>query len=390
MLALKLAYLNLKGAGIRTWLNVIVLSLSYVLIIWTQGLYRGMNEQASQAMIAYEIGGGQFWYKSYDPYDPLTIEDSHGVLPDDIVSLIQSEKATPILIHQGVIYPEGRVLPILIKGIDPNQKILKIPSESLIIEEDILPLVIGRRMSESTSLNIDDFITIRWRDKFGTFDAMEGKVVKIMDTEVQSIDSGQIWVPLKRLREMTLLNDEATVIVVSKDEESFTDSKYFIFKDHAFLLSDLRAMVRTKSVSASFMYIILLFLAMIAIFDTQILSVFKRRKEIGTLIALGMTRKRVVYLFTLEGAMHGLLSFGFAALYGLPLLIVTRLYGFKIPKASESFGFAISDRLFPVYGAGLITGTTLIIMITVTVVSYLPSSKIAALRPTDALKGKVT
>jgi len=35
-------------------------------------------------------------------------------------------------------------------------------------------------------------------------------------------------------------------------------------------------------------------------------------------------------------------------------------------------------------------GTILIIMLTVTIVSYLPSRKISRLKPTDALKGKMT
>ena len=38
MLIFKLAYRNLVGAGLRTWLNAFVLSLAYVIIIWHSGL----------------------------------------------------------------------------------------------------------------------------------------------------------------------------------------------------------------------------------------------------------------------------------------------------------------------------------------------------------------
>jgi len=47
----KLALRNLLGAGLRTWLNVVVLSFSFVAIIWTQGLYEGMNDQARRASV---------------------------------------------------------------------------------------------------------------------------------------------------------------------------------------------------------------------------------------------------------------------------------------------------------------------------------------------------
>ena len=82
MLTLKLAYRNLIGAGLRTWLNVIVLSFSFVIIIWHRGFLEGWNRQARRDTIEWEIGGGQYWHDQYDPYDFFTIADSHGPVPD--------------------------------------------------------------------------------------------------------------------------------------------------------------------------------------------------------------------------------------------------------------------------------------------------------------------
>jgi len=390
MLALKLAYLNLKRAGLRTWLNVIVLSLSYVLIIWSQGLYDGMNEQISRVRIDEELGGGQYWHKDYDPYDPLSLDDSHAPPSPEISALINNKSAARVLVRQAVIYPEGRIQSVLLKGIDPSQTVVSMPSSALAVDDDTLPLLIGSKMSRDTGLNEGDFITMRWRDKRGTFDAIDGKIVKVMTTDVQTIDNGQLWMPIDRLEEMTALAGEATYVIVKKESAGLGDTGDFLFKDHEFLLKDIREMVKAKKVGGIFMYLILMFLAMLAIFDTQVLSVFRRKKEIGTLIALGMTRKKVVALFTIEGAMHGILALLLACTYGLPLFAYTRKYGFPLPEATESFGYAFSDRLFPVYGGGMVVATVIIIMITVTIVSYLPSSKIAHLKPTDALKGKLS
>ena len=46
MVIFKLALRNILGAGLRTWLNVFVLSLAFVSIIWMQGLIDGMNNEA--------------------------------------------------------------------------------------------------------------------------------------------------------------------------------------------------------------------------------------------------------------------------------------------------------------------------------------------------------
>ena len=51
MIIPKLALRNILGAGLRTWLNVVVLSFAFVAIIWTQGLYEGMNAQAERASV---------------------------------------------------------------------------------------------------------------------------------------------------------------------------------------------------------------------------------------------------------------------------------------------------------------------------------------------------
>ena len=67
MLAFKLAYKNLIGAGLRTWLNVFVLSFTYILIIWHYGVLDGWNHQAKNDMKNWEVGNGHYWHQSYDP-----------------------------------------------------------------------------------------------------------------------------------------------------------------------------------------------------------------------------------------------------------------------------------------------------------------------------------
>jgi hypothetical protein len=103
MTLLRLALKNLLGAGLRTWLNVFVLSLSFVLIIFARGLIDGMNQQAEQAMIASEVAGGHFQHPAYDPYDPLTLVDAHGPVPAPLMICRAESGARPR--HQGTIYP---------------------------------------------------------------------------------------------------------------------------------------------------------------------------------------------------------------------------------------------------------------------------------------------
>ena len=394
MTILKLALKNLLGTGLRTWLNVFVLSLSFVLIIFTQGLLEGMNKQAEEAMIAAEVGGGHYQHPAYDPYDPLSLADAHGPVPAPLAALATSGQAAPVLVIQGTIYPGGRLFTVRVKGIDPGQTVVDIPTSFLgaALAGDEIPVLIGNRMAKTTGLEKGDTFTLQWRDALGTFDARDAAVVEVMKTSVQTIDSGQVWVPLARLREMTGLAGEATFAVLAQGAAlpAAGAAGGWVLRDSGYFLADLRAMVESKTAGSSILYAIFLALAMLAIFDTQVLSIFHRRREMGTLMALGFTRGKVIGLFTVEGMLNGVLAAVVAAAYGIPLLTWMARTGWALPGDTDSYGFAIGERLFPSYGVGLVAGTTLVVLLTTTFVSFLPTRKIANLKPTDALRGRMT
>ena len=182
-----------------------------------------------------------------------------------------------------------------------------------------------------------------------------------------------------------------TLVVVDRDASSIPPAPDgWIFRDQDYLLREVVEMIKSKMVSTLFLYALLMFMALIAIFDTQVLSIWRRRKEMGTMMAMGMMRSKIVALFTLEGALHGILAVAAGAVYGLPLFLLTRKLGLAMPEIADEWGFAIPQKLYPSYGAALVAGTTALVLLSVTVVSYLPAARISRLRPTDALRGKMT
>ena len=397
MFILKLALRNILGAGLRTWLNVVALSFSFVAIIFLQGIYTGMNDQVERATIDAFYGGGQFWQRSYDPYDPLTIEDAHAAIPEEFEALAKNGQAAPILIRQATIYPEGRFRTILLKGIDPDQKVLSIPSSLLKVDQGpsdpfdgIIPALIGVRMAKAIGLHKGDELSVQWRDVHGTFDARDVRIIEVMKTSVQEIDNEQIWIPLDRLQSLTSMPGNATMVVLKSSIHEPHSVAGWEFRSLDYLLQDIHAVVRSKRIGGSILYLVLLFLALLAIFDTQVLSIFRRKKEMGTLMALGMTRAKIIELFTLEGALHGVLAAVVAAIYGIPLLGYFAKLGWQLPGATDTVGFAIGERLFPTYSAALVAGTTMLVLLVTVIVSFLPTRRIADLKPTDALRGRTS
>lgn len=381
------AFKGLLGNGLKTWLNVFVLSISFVLIILLQGILKGWSNQAVDDTVKWEIADGQYWQTNYDPCDPFTFDSSAVEIPKIYQSQIKMNLLEPVLITQASIYPQGRIQGVLLHGIRPEQKLLKIPTTALKHKGVEIPVVIGAFMAKQTKLHLNDVVTLRWRDKNGTFEAADIKVVSIFKTSVPSVDNGILWISLDKLQEMTLRANCANLLVKSPQLEA-KNVNGWKFNGVNKLTESTRLLVKTKSKGTNMLYFIFLLLAMLAIFDTQVLSIFRRQREIGTLVALGMTPQQVVWRFTLEGSINALLSFGVGIVWGTPIILHMIFKGISFNMDAGELGIAMADTMYATITPGLVLGTMLFILVLTAFVSYLPARKIAKMNPTEAIRGK--
>ncbi len=289
--AIKLAVRNLLGAGLRTWINVFVLSISYVLIIWMQGLMAGWDYQAKHDMAAWQTGAGQYWHELYDPYDPLTLSESHDAVPAQFTDEIASGSISPALLAQATIFPSGRMLPVVLYGLQANQQVLRIPSQNL--NNDGLPLVIGGMLARTAGLGKGDVVLLRWRDANGTFDAAEATIIDVFDSNVPAAETGLVYIDIEKLRQMLGLSDEATLLVFSDKHNPVDNVSGWTIKTFSWLSREVDEMIRTKSVGQTILFGVLLLLALLAVFDTQVLSIFRRQREIESMWHLAIPEHRL-------------------------------------------------------------------------------------------------
>jgi len=384
----KTAFKSLIGNGLKTWLNVFVLSISFVLIILLQGILQGWSRQAVDDTVKWEIAGGQYWQSKYDPFDPFSLDSSTVEIPQAFKKDCENHLIEPVLISTGSIYPDGRMQSVLLKGIRPDQKLLKIPTQKLNVKSEEIPVILGAFMARQTGLKINDIVTLRWRDRNGTFEAADIRVAGIFKSSIPTIDNGILWIPLERLQQMTLQENCANLLIKSPEIQPVKVSGWE-YKDVDKLTESTILLVKTKSIGTSFMYLLFLLLAMLAIFDTQTLAIFRRQREIGTMIALGMTQRQVVWHFTLEGTINAILAFGLGAIWGTPILIYMVKYGYSFNMDASELGVPMADTMYATITPQLVIGTMIFILLVTAAVSYLPARKIAKMNPTDAIRGKV-
>src|SRR5690554_157344 len=392
MMLLRLALKNFIGGGLRSFLNVFVLSLAYIGIIGMQGIGENLRRSMFEAVIAEEVGGGHIRHEAYDPYEPFIDQDTFATMPEQFEDLLIEGEGTPMLIVSGMAYPQGRMQAVTLRGIEPEQDILTLPSARLRNETMAIPVFIGRRMQRITRLEESDTFMLRWRDGSGVFDARQMQVAAVTNIDSQGLDAGNIWLPLQDLQDMMRVESAITLLVLAEDAKiepaSLIPDDEWVFESQEDLTADLRELTAMMDIELYIFYFLFISLALISVFDTQILSLFRRRKEMGTLMALGMTRKDLIRLFTLESALYAIVAVLAAAIYGTPVLWLLSKHGIRM-SALDDFGIpGVTDAIYPCYNPEMITITIVIVVAVVIIVSYIPRRKIARLKPTDALRGK--
>lgn len=379
---------SLLGNGLKTWLNVFVLSISFVLILIMQGILRGWSSQAIDDSIKWEIGDGEYWHSKYDPNDFFSLDSSMAPIPAALLSQVKAKQVEPVLVSQASLYHEGRLSGIIIKGIRADQNLLQIPSVLLNASVNEIPVIMGAYQARQSKVKLNDVLTLQWRDKYGTFEAAEIRIVGIFKTSIPAIDYGQIWLPYDRMEQMLLKEDCANYLVKS-EKVTVQETPDWNFKSVEDLTASTVLLVKTKSVGSSVMYLIFLLLAMLAIFDTQTLAIFRRQREIGTMIAMGMTQKQVVRFFTLEGTFYAILAVALGSVWGAPLFWFMSVKGVSFGMEAADFGVPMADVMYSRITPDLVVTTIVFLLVVTAIVSYLPARKIARLNPTDAIRGKV-
>ena len=378
---------NFYRQGLRAFLNVLVTALSIIALIFMLSLLNGFQAQATQNLVSTDVGGGHYRPPGFDILTPTEWEDYTMPVPDVLNGLSAKDKAE-VLVQQGQLYPNRRLYPVQLRGIAMDQSLLNLPLAGLKSFEDkpgeVIPAVVGVKMARKAHLEKGDTVVLKWRDKGGAVDARDVLIVDVGDIVNPRIDDGVVWLRLDHLRSMTDREGEVSWVAV---REYLGQVQGFEFQGIEMLMSDLLAMLRQDRINSKILWGILMVLVCTSVFNTQILNIFKRQKEIGTLMALGMEPQWIVRIFTLEGVIAALWALGLAVVLGVPFFIWFQGVGFDVTHLSEA-SFPVRETVYPDYQPREILVSVFIVMSLIIVSAWVPVKKITRLDPTLALRGR--
>ena len=408
------------GAAIAAVAALIVLFLGLV-----AGIRGAMMESATTVMCGHVNVGGFFKITSGTSAPlvtdwPRVLEDVRRLVPEldyatirgrGYVKAISDSESMDLVISAIQIGNERRF-----------RKVVEVVEGSLDGLTQPNTILLSEKQAERLKVKVGDALTLSAPTARGVNNTMDVRVVGVMRS-VGVLSSIFAFVPEESLRRLYQLNERTTgaihlylkdpdaspqvmsrligdlraagyrvmdhdpqpywmKLMTKVNSEDWTGQKLDVttWQDE---VSFLDTMLKIVSGLATILVSVLLFIVVIGIMNTLWIAIRERTREIGTLRAIGMQRRKVAWLFLLEA---GLLAFVGATVGVLVGWGVSALVNAAQVRVNEGLQMLISqDRLTVVVRPGMLVLAVVGITALTAIGALLPAVRAARLRPVTAM-----
>jgi putative ABC transport system permease protein len=311
--------------------------------------------------------------------------------------LPEIRSVAPRLTFNGLISHGDSTLSFIGEGIDAD----KDPSSrNLLVIDGKLPsnqapkgIVLGAGLAANLGVRKGDTVVLLVNTASGGINAIEGTVRGLVSTSMKAFDDNILRVPIETAREL-LRTKGAHLWVVTLKRTEMTDQVVARLKaDPAFkgyeivpwtnLADFYNKTVALFSRQMGVVKLIIAIIIVLSISNTMTMSVMERTVEIGTAMALGIRRSRILRLFMLEGGLLGAIGGVCGVVLGYLAAQAISAMGIPMPPApGMSRGFIAGIIVTP----GIVFEALLLALSTTLIASIYPAWRASRLVIVDALR----
>jgi len=399
---LTLAMRNTLRHGMRSAIAISAISFSVIALLLAGGFIEWIFWATRENVIQTGMGHIRAVKRGY--LESGAAEPFSYLLPATSAELSALEAApevkgvAPRLSASGLISHGETTLSFTGEGVDPEKdrlvnQYLQIRKGSDLSALDPKGIIVGEGLAASLGVQPGDQVTLLATSASGGINAVEGNVRGVFWTGVKAFDDAALRMPIGMSRELlrvsgshiwviSLDRTERTQAVLDQLRSQFkSDSLQFVpwfelfdfYNKTVALLSSQLGVVRTM----------IGIIIVLSISNMLIMNVLERTGEIGTLMAMGTRRRRIVRLFLSEGLVLALTGAALGLLVGLVLAHIISAVGIPMPPPpGRSEGHSAEILVTWPVAAGAVVlaiGTTLL-------ASLYPAWKASRLVIVDALR----
>ena len=402
MLIFSLALRNVFRHRVRSTVALGAIAFSTIVLMLAGGfvewIFWAMREAATETGLGH-IQVMQAGYLENGAADPFSF-----LLPDDSKVLSSLEKEPHVkavarrLNFSGLISYGDATLSFVGSGVEPSKE--DIVSKSLPILEganlaDGVPdgIILGAGLAGNLGVPVGGRVVLLVNTASGGVSAVEATVRGLFSTQVKAFDDVALKVPLPIARKLLKTSGTHVWVFALDDLERagpvarawtgrYPDSG-LEFRKWSDLADFYNKTVQLLSSQMGIVRLLIGLIIVLGISNMLVMNVLERTGEVGTLMALGAKRLRIIQLFIGEGVLLGLVG-GLVGLVIAWLLAITiSAIGIPMPPPpGRSVGYSAGIRLdwsLAAWAFGLAVGSALL-------ASLYPAWKASRLNVVDALR----
>jgi len=401
---LALSWKNIWRNKLRSFVVITALTLGVFAGVFMTAFTNGMVEDQIKSIISTEISHIQIHRPDFkENYD-------FSLILNNADSIIQIIKGTPhvavaskrIVVSSLAASSESNT-GVKIIGIVPDdeKKVTNISKkivEGKYFETEVRnAVVIGKKLAGKLKVSLNNKIIISLQDIHMDIISAAFRIVGIYETDNAMFDEANIFVNYKDIIRLTGIDDkEAHEIAIRLDKNENTETLKKTLKKMfpklevqgwTELSPEAGYLVSAMSQYMAVFILIILFALCFGIINTMLMVVLERIKEIGMLMAIGMSKARIFFMILLETVY---LSFtgGFIGIIIAYIIckhletVGLNLYFWKEVYASIGY----SSLVYPLINLHMIIFTTLMVIHTGIISAVYPAYKALKYCPAEATR----
>lgn len=400
-----IAWRNIWRNKVRSIIVLSAVAIGMFAGIFATGFYKGMANMRYKSAVKTEVSHIQLHqYKYKDNKDIKLIIPNSDQIIREIKSLSETGGCCRRLISECMLETAHGTFGLNLIGIEPeNEKTVTDISNHLVegsylekTESKIPGIIIGTSLAKELKLKLKSKVRVTLVDIEGNISTKLYKVCGLYKTSNSTYDKmnmfalreemlAQTGLPADAAHEIAVyLKDENQTNPVSKKLKSlFPDIEVKTWRE----ISRELAMMADQMDQMMYIFVIIIMLALcFGIINTMLMVVLERRKELGMLMAVGMSKFRVFRMIILESVYLSLTGgiTGILAGYGVIRYCAVHPIRLDIFSGFEMYGYS-STVYTDLSLSSLITISIMVVILGIISAVY-PARKAINLDPADAIR----